>query len=329
MRALGLALALAAAPAAPHGPTPSAAPLPRVDYGYDLAMPDGVVSVLWPSLAYDRAHSELFVVAEGFVRIFDASGMEVHRFGDDGSLGQVMRAVVLDDGQIVVLTNLDGKRAYLRCDFRGEMIVRFGLTGVPDGFADFQPDQMVVRNDRLYFAERGSMRVVVTDTSGVYRQSFQLGDFVAAALPRDGERTTPGFFDAFNVDSKGNLLFTMSTLFAAAVASPSGEVRLFGKRGSRPGSFNIVGGIDADENGNFFVTDRLRSVVSVWSPDLRHLATFGYRGDGPMNLIAPYEIAVGNGKVFVAQGGRRGVKVFHVSFVAPEAVFPTAPARAD
>ncbi|WP_242393490.1 NHL repeat-containing protein [Anaeromyxobacter oryzisoli] len=336
MRAHGLALAvaLAAAPAPAAVPAPAAAPAPAVEaqppapptveatFEHDLVTPTGLVRLTWPSISYDRESGEVLVAAEGFVRVFDASGMEVHRFGDDGSLGNVSRAVALRDGSMVVLTRLNGRRAYFRCDFRGEPVEQLGLTGLPDELADFDPDQMVYRDGALYFAERGTMRVVVTDPAGAFRRAVALRELVAAAVTGDPDRKLPAGLDAFSVDGSGNLLFTMSTTFAAGVVSPAGELRLFGTRGSRPGKFNIIGGIDADEAGNVFVTDRLRSVVSVWDRQLRHLGDFGYRGDDPSNLLTPYEIAAGNGRVFVAQAGRRGVKVFRVRLVTP---VPPAP----
>jgi hypothetical protein len=161
---------------------------------------------------------------------------------------------------------------------------------------------------------------------GAYRRAYDLRALVAAGVPPDSERKPAVAMDGFGVDANGNLLFTMSTMFAAGVVTVSGELRLFGVRGSTPGKFNNVGGIDADEDGNVYVTDRLRSVVSVWSPDLKHLGDFGYRGYGPSNLITPYGISVGKGgRVFVAQAGKRGVKVFRVKIVLPEPPPATAP----
>jgi hypothetical protein len=332
--ALAVALALAAAPPPEPAPrlasraSPQARPTVEAAYLHDLSTPSGVVPLSWPSITYDRGPAETFVVSEGFVRIFNGAGMEVHRFGDDGSLGFVSRVAVLEDGVIVVLTTLGGARAYLRCDFRGELITRFGLTGLPAELDDFAPDQVVHRGGKLYFADRGTMRVVVTDVDGAYRQSFRLRDLLAAALGSDADQKVPTSLDGFGVDAAGNLLFTISTMFQAGMATPAGELRLFGTRGSTPGKFNNVGGIDADEAGNIFVTDRLRSVVSVWDRELRHLGDFGYRGLGASNLIAPYEIAVGNGRVFVAQAGKRGVKVFGVRIV-DKAVPAPAPAAAS
>jgi DNA-binding beta-propeller fold protein YncE len=330
MLALVVAAVLAAAPPArPAAKRPAPRPTVVAMFAHDLSTPTGVVPLTWPSLTHDRATGETFVVADGFVRIFNPSGMETYRFGDDGSLGQVARVAVLEDGVIIVLSNLNGRRAYLRCDFRGELITRFGLTGLPAAFDDFAPDDLVYRNGRLYWGERASMRVVVTDPDGAYRQSFLLRELVAAGMSPDGERKPPGSMDGFGVDGSGNLLFTMSTIFAGGVVSRSGELRLFGQRGSTPGKFNNVGGIDADEKGNIYVTDRLRAVVSVWSPELKHLGDFGYRGWGPSNLITPFEIAAGNGRVYVAQAGNRGVKVFRVRILEPDPVPAPTPAAAS
>jgi hypothetical protein len=331
---LPVALALVFAVAAPKPMTgrptakPDAVEPPQsveATFHHDLSTATGRVALNWPSLFYDRAHDEIFVVAEGFVRVFDSTGMEVYRFGEDGALGNVTRVVVLEDGQILALSTIDGRRAYVRCDFRGDFVETFSLNGLPKTFGPFEPDQMAYRGGKLYFAERGTMRVVMTDTDGVYKQSFQLRDLVARAVSGDTERKPAGSMDGFNVDSAGNMLFTMSTMFAGATGTPRGVLRLFGSRGSTPGRFNIIGGIDSDEAGNVYVTDRLRSVVSVWDRELRHLADFGYRGDAESNLLTPFEIAVGNGKVFVAQAGLRGVKVFRVQFT--DAVASASPGR--
>ena len=84
-------------------------------------------------------------------------------------------------------------------------------------------------------------------------------------------------------------------LFKAFVVSPDGKVTAsFGKAGSAPGLFGIVGGIAKDDQGNYLVVERLRSVVMVFDKEFRFLKEFGYRGDKPGNLIRPNEVAVGN-----------------------------------
>jgi hypothetical protein len=321
MVALAVALALTAAPVPASKASPAAAAPPPlavvVAYEHDLADATGTVPLTWPTIALDPPHDEAYVVGDGFVRIFNSAGMEIHRFGDDGSLGHVIRVAVLEDGDIIVLSSLDGGRAYLRCSFRGELIRRFELAGVPDAYKSFAPDQLVHQNGRLYLAERGTMRVLVVDPDGNYRQAFNLADLVAAAVASTPDQKSARSMDGFNVDAQGNLLFTMSHMFAAGIATPSGQVRLFGARGSTPGRFNNVGGIATDEQGYVYVTDRLRAVVSVWSRELKHLGEFGYRGDGGSNLLTPWDIAVSGDRVFVAQAGKRGVKVFRVQITEP------------
>lgn len=319
MRALAVALLLSAAPRTPPAAAPAAAaPPPTVTAVFEhvLSGATGPIPLTWPRLLHDPVRAETYVLGEGLVRIFNASGMEIHRFGDDGTLGEVARVAVLDGGELLALGRVDGQRAVVRCDYKGEPVGRLALKDLPPESSGLAPDRLVRRGERLYFAETSTTRVVVTDLAGVHLRSFRIIDLVADVLqvPRAGG------MDGFNVDGAGNVLFTFSALFTAGVVSPEGALRLFGARGSRPGTFNIAGGIDADEAGNVYVTDRLRSTVSVWSPELRFLGEFGYRGEGDENLITPYEIAAGSGRVFVAQAANRGVKVFRVQLVpsAPE-----------
>jgi hypothetical protein len=297
-----LALALAAGT--------NAVPVRAPVHLYDLAATTGRVPSTWARLVYDRAHHELFVVDEGFVRVFNEAGMEVHRFGDDGELGIVSGLAVLEDGTMIALSStLDGRRMLVRCNFRGERIEELTLRGLPRELeGSFVPDVLVHSRDGLYLAELRTMRVVVVDEAGTYRRWVSLAKLLKTDPKKDADAEIAGF----DVDPSGDLLFTMPMLFAAFVVSPAGEVRSFGSRGSTPGKFNIAGAIAADENGNFLVTDRLRSVLMVFDRELRFRGEFGYRGDGWDNLVVPYHLAVGNGMVFVAQAGDRGVRAFKV-----------------
>jgi hypothetical protein len=296
---------------------------------HDLSNANGTIPLTWANLAVDRANDEVFVIADGFVRIFNAVGMETFRFGDDGSLGSIERLAVLGDGSMILLTRIADVQAFVHCDYRGELIARWTMSGLPEGFEDFRPDALIYRNQRLYFAEKPRMRVVVTDVDGVYRQSYQIAPLVAGASLNDPDRKSAGTMDGFGVDSQGRILFTSSLLFSAGVVSPSGELKLFGSRGSTPGRFNVTGGIDADEKGNIYVTDRLRAVVSIWSPELKHLGEFGYRGYGPSNLIAPWDIVVAGDRVAVSQAANRGVKVYRVRLVQSVVDVDTKPEGDD
>ncbi len=314
-----------AAPAALPQPPPPPTPAPALTstYLHHLSSSTGVAPSSWASLTYDRVNDEVFVASEGIVRVFGKNGMEIYTFGGDGDLGYVMGVAVLEDGDLVVLASTAGsKRSLVRCNFRGEPISEIVPTSLPATVATpFEPEAIAYHDGNLYLALLGAKTVVVTDVTGAYRRSYRVPDLLKGHLPdvsrageKGREKEPPNLFiGAFSVDDGGNLLFTMPTLFFACVVSPNGEVRMFGARGSAPGKFNIAGKMVADESGNYFLTDKLRSVVMVFDKDLKFVGEFGYRGDNPENLVAPFDIAVGNGKVFVAQAGNRGVSVFKVA----------------
>ena len=309
---LGL-LALGAGPITP-------APTLDVQFNFDIASASGVVGTTWASVSYDQKHDELFTVSGGLVHVYNEAGMESYSFGGDGDLGSVERVAVLDSGETLVLTAVDGKRTVLRCDFRGERVGTYQVEPLPDGFEKFTPDRIQVQQDKVYLVEISSMRVLVGDLEGHLAQAYDLAGLVRGKNP-DMRLGMSGFW----ADPAGNMVVTMPYAFTAFAVSSAGELRQFGTRGSSPGKFNIVGSVAVDEQGYLFVLDRLRSVVIVFDRALRFITEFGYRGDGPTNLIAPYDLAVGNGKVFVSQARERGVKVFRYEVVQPP---PPAPPRA-
>ena len=75
-----------------------------------------------------------------------------------------------------------------------------------------------------------------------------------------------------------------------------------------------MSGIAKDDQGNYLVVERLRSVVMVFDKEFRFLQEFGYRGDKPGNLIRPNEVAVGNaGKTLRHPGKEPGSVGFFTS----------------
>jgi hypothetical protein len=300
------ALAAAAALALGAAPRPSAAM--QSQHLFELATATGPVRSTWASLAYDRGHDELLVLHDGLVRVFNRNGMEVYSFGADGDLGSIRDVAVLDDGGMLVLSILDGQLAVSRCDFRGDRVGELKVAGVPKELEPFRPDRIAWQGGRLYLVDSGGMRVAVADASGAVKSSFALFDLLGIDPRKRGEAHLGGF----SADAAGNMYLTIPTLFTAAVVSPEGKVRAFGTHGSTPGKFNIIGKMVSDEWGNLYLTDRLRSVVMVFDKELQFQGEFGYRGEGKGNLVAPWDIAAGNGKVFVAQAGNRGVSVFRV-----------------
>jgi len=66
------------------------------------------------------------------------------------------------------------------------------------------------------------------------------------------------------------------------VVSPDGKVTAsFGKAGSAPGLFGVVGGIAKDDRGNYLVWSGFAALVMVFDTEFQFLYEFGYRGDKP------------------------------------------------
>lgn len=275
---------------------------------YTLSDANGPIAASWVRLAHDPRAHESFVLdpSEGVVRVFNRSGMETYAFGDDESLGAVSDVAVLDGGALVLLTYLRGKPTLLRCDFRGRPVATLEIHGAPPSAAGFVPDRLRVAGGLLYLASSQAMQVLAVKPDGTWVRSYD------ASGVATGKKRGDAGFTGFGVDANGNVLFTVAPLFQAYVLSPEGVLRSFGTRGSSPGKFNVVAGIAADDAGNLYLTDVLRSVVMVFDATFQFQGEFGYRGYGPGNLIAPRDLVVGDGQVFVTQSAARGVSVFRV-----------------
>lgn len=254
----------------------------------------------------DRERDETLVLYQNLVRIFSPSGMEVFSFGDGLEVGHIVDVAVDRNGDVILLSYADSRTLVTRCNFRGEPVGPFDIRDLPAGVA-FDANRMVYRNGLFYFASFATMRVIVTDSDGQFRQHLEFSQILGA-----DERQTGGLeMGGFTVDREGNIFFTVATLFRVFKFSTEGLLSSFGRPGSAPGRFGIVAGIATDSRGNLLVADKLRSVVMIFDGDFQFLSEFGYRGFRPENLIVPDEVAVdGKDRVYVSQGRRRGVSVF-------------------
>jgi hypothetical protein len=289
--------------------TPAVAEV-RSSFAYELSDSSGIRPLSWPALRWDTQHQELYAVdgRNGVVEVFNDAGMSIYSFGEDSALGWPIDVAVADNGGLIVLAADNGHWKLVRCNFRGDPVAPLVLTNFPAAFEkDYTPGTLIGAAGKLYLADKAHMRVLVFSQAGVVESALNLGPLLRLTPKRLLGLDMRGF----NVDSAGNLLFTVPSLFQAFVVSPEGKIRSFGTRGSSPGKFNIVAGITADERGNFWLLDSLRAVVMVFDPDFRFLGEFGYRGYDDDNLIAPNDLVVAGNRVFVNQS-IGGVKAFDV-----------------
>lgn len=291
--------------AVPRAPT--AGPAPEITFEHSLSTSFGVVASSDVTLSYDPRYGELYVTGYGPVRIFNASGMEIYSFGESGEVAAVRNVAALEDGDLVAFALHDGHLGLVRLDFRGGFRREIVPRGLPPSLAGFAPGLMRYRAGKIYLADMNGMRILVLDVSGEYVASYDVAEKIGMADKR-AELGLRGF----SVDGEGNLLFTIQPLFSAYVMTPAGEVRGFGQRGSAPGKFNIVAGIDRDEAGYTYVVDILKSAVLVFDPALQFVKEFGYRGSHAGSLTSPEDVVASSGKLFVSNRARRGVSVFRV-----------------
>ncbi len=289
----------------------------KASYLYTLSNFTGPIPYSWVELSIDKEKNELYVCngADRSVRIFNENGMEIYNFGEDSELGNIniTHLAVDKDGNILLLSyNYDVKGtsySIIRCNFRGEVISKFQPQNLPSDFSGFSPSRILYREGRLYLVDQNLMKVAVTDMNGAYLDGYDL----AALLRFDEKKRMDTGIVGFDVDSQGNIFFTIPVQFRVYKLSPDRKIVSFGQKGSAPGKFNILGGITSDDKGYLYILDTLRCVVMVFDKDFKFLKEFGYRGYAPGNLIAPREVSIDSkGKIYVAQSARRGISVFQV-----------------
>jgi hypothetical protein len=263
----------------------------------------------------DKDRNEAYIVYQNVVRIFNENGLEIYRFNEDNNLGRLTSLAVDRDGTIFFLSYNDkGEYVIIRCNYRGEPTGRIELAGLPSDFANyekFSPNYMEYREGQFYLADARTLRIAVANRNGQVQKTYDLVPLLDLKEKDRADLEIGGF----SVDSEGNMLCTIPVLFSATVLSPEGKVQNFGQPGSIPGKFGIASGIIADNKGNYLVADKLKSVISVYNRGTQFLMEFGGRSNGPDDLIVPNALAVdGSDKVYVTQGGNRGVSVFRLIY---------------
>ncbi|HUI66974.1 MAG TPA: hypothetical protein VL087_02040 [Nitrospirota bacterium] len=263
----------------------------------------------------DKDRNETYVVYQNVVSVFNENGLEIYRFNEDNNLGRLASIAVDQDGTIFFLSYDDkGLYGIIRCNYRGEPTGRIEITGLTSDFANYEkfaPTNMVYQGGQFYLADARTLRIAVADMNGKVQKTFDLVPLLDLKEKDRADNEMGGF----SVDKEGNMLFTVPELFSASVLSPEGKIKNFGQAGSIPGRFQVVSDIIKDNKGNILVADKLKSVINVYDKNNEFLIEFGGRGIGPGTLINPEVIAVdGSDKLYVTQGGNRGVSVFRLIY---------------
>ena len=290
--------------------SPAVAQPVRAGFLYTLANFTGPIKRDFSRVAVDMARTEIYVLYQNNVTVFNDAGMEVYRFGDDLDLGQLVDVAVDEEGDVLLLSYKESRWAIIRCNFRGEPKSQVELGNLPRTFSNFSPNRMIYRGGSYYLASTIGMRLVVADRQGTFKKGY---DLVSLFDLEEKDRENTEVF-GFDVDREGNILLTVPVLFRVYILSPDGKLNYFGQPGGAPGRFNIVAGVVRDSQGNYLVVDKLKCSVSVFDKNFKYITQFGTRGYKPGNLIAPEWIAIDSrDRVYVTQLGRRGVSAYNLS----------------
>lgn len=282
-------------------------------YLYNLSDFSGSVPYNWAGLSVDKEQNEIYVVYKNDIEVFNEKGMKIYSFGDDENIsGVIYDVAVAADGTIFLLLHNEDSYSVMRCNYRGESEREIKFRNFPSEYSRFFPARIIYRSGNLYLADlMVSKKVVITDTEGNFRDSYDVNSLFGL----DEFENRPGQekeITGFSVDHKGNMLFTVATIARAFVLSPDRSVRSFGEAGNIPGKFSVAAGIAADDAGNIYIADTLKSVVMIFDKDFKFIMELGYRGDRPENLIAPRSMVVSNGNIYVSQARKRGVSVYKI-----------------
>lgn len=294
------------------------APYVKADIGgayylYNLSDFSGSVPYNWAGLSVDREQNEVYVVYKNDVEVFNDKGMKIYSFGDDEKIrGVIYDVAVAGDGTIFLLLHEDDNYSVMRCNYRGESVSEIKFSNFPPLYSKMVPARIIYRAGNLYLADlMASKKVVITDTNGNFKDGYDINSLFGL----DEFENKPGQekeIAGFSVDREGNMLFTVPTIFRAFVLTPDGKVRSFGESGNIPGKFSVVAGIAADDSGNIYIADSLKSAVMIFDKDFKFIMEFGYRGNKPENLIIPRNMVVSNGNLYVSQARKRGVSVYKI-----------------
>jgi len=304
-------------------------------FAYKLSDFSGPVPSLWAKVDVDSRFDEAYAlnIGDGLIQIYNESAMQVHSYGENYGLASATDLAVAEEGEVYVLFSRRASGQLLRLDYRGKLIETVTIADVPDEFLPLYPTFMDYRDGEIYLADSQNMTMVVVDLNGRFQRGLDLRSFLLAASQeelnqdelRDSRRASieekieslkQAGLGGFSVDAQGQLYFTVPTLFSAYRMQPDGRFEAFGTSGGAKGKFGVVAGIEADEHGNIYVADRLRSVVLIFDDEFNFQTEMGYRGGAPHNLVVPDDLAVDvrNQKLYVSQAANLGVSVFKLRF---------------
>ena len=302
----------------------------QVGFLYMLANFSGPIPSQWARIDYDQQHNEIITLnpSSNEVQIFNREGMEVYAFGANGEIPRLRDIAVGDDGSIYGLSMNFIENGIQMFNYRGEPESSVFLKEVPEEWKNFYADRMEYQDDKFYLMDSKAMQFAVVSSDGTFIQMHDVNERLWAIVEEkdpEKKKMTEVDISGFNIDNRGNIYFTSPLISSAFRLNLDGTMIPFGRSGSGPGKFGVVSGIAADELGNIYVADRLRSVVLIFDPNFIFQGEFGYRGGREEDMLVPDDLVVDQQgeRIFVSQAANKGVGAYRVLLTTRERVVNT------
>ena len=231
------------------------------------------------------------------------------------------------------------KASFLETFVLGAEEVDRGRVGKPYGLA--------IHDDKIYVCDVGLMDIKVMDIKSNTFTKFPTGKAVqkptSIVIEEDGTKyisdSTGGTISVWTSENKlkayygkelgmrpvdmaifGNNLYVTDAINQQVVVidKRNGDlVRRIGKQMTdmenwKPDEFAMITNLGLDDKGQVYVTDKLKGKVDVFSPDGKHLRSYGSPGSTPASLVRPKDVAIDKkGRVWAVDAGpAMAVKVY-------------------
>lgn len=252
---------------------------------------------------------------------------------------------VAADGRIYVVDS--GNHRVLAFDADGAYSTEFGGRGTAPGRLEYPVGLSVGPEGRVYVADKGNGRIQVFDRQGTFVAGFPVESGGVAVAPVDVAPSRDGtLLYVTGNDNHRVMAFTPSGREVAswggdginegqfrhpASVTVAGDGRIYvvdvlntrvqvfdgnarlaatvGGWGVLPGQFFRPKGVALDDAQRVYVSDSYMNVIEVFDRDARFLYVVG-RDGAPRRFSAPAGIAVGRGRLFVAEMLDNKVSVF-------------------
>ncbi len=253
------------------------------------------------------------------IQVFDSTGLFVLEWGTTGSgdgqfFGPTGIAINQSTGDVYVVDA--GNRRVQRFSASGDFELTWGEEGEDDD-QFFTPAYLDINQSTgdVYVADSSFYRVQQFTAEGTYVRKW---GFVGTG---DGQFLFPTGIGVNSATGQVYVADLGNNRIQRFSATGAFETK-WGSAGSGNGLFSTPIGVTLDSAGRVYVTDNGNSRVQVFDGNGTFLLNFG-SGSIDIQLSGPIDLAVANGRAFVADATNNRISIWSLTF--PTSSTPSAP----